>query len=124
MIRTVLLLATLSLSASAAVAAGTSAPLKVGAVTWHTARYAGKKITLRGYLLRREAGYLIFSDEAGGSLSAHDLPVTGTGLDSVEPRRAYTLSGRLVKGGLAAVNGNPYHLELSAPPVPTPAKGG
>lgn len=89
---------------------------RVGHVTWHPTRYAGKVVEMKGYLLRREKGYLIFSDEPGGRISSHDLPVSGRGIDSIKGRHEYLITGRFVKGGLHASNHNPYHLELTAPP--------
>lgn len=89
---------------------------RVGTVTWHPTRYAGKTVKMRGYLLRREVGYVFFSDEPGGKVSAHDLPVTGAGIDTIKDRRKYILVGRFVKGGLKAANRYPYHLALTAPP--------
>jgi hypothetical protein len=91
---------------------------RVGTVTWHPTRYAGKVVEMRGYLLRREKGYVLFSDEPGGKVSAHDLPVIGAGIDTIKARRKYLLTGRFVKGGLKAFNHNPYHLELTALPKP------
>lgn len=97
---------------------------RVGAVTWHAARYAGKVVTVRGYLLARKTGYILFSDEPDGGISAHDLPVIGAGIGSVKAKTEYRLTGRFVKGGLKASNGNPYHLELSAAPESATGSGG
>jgi len=109
------LLAPLALAASPALAL----PIhSVGHVTWHPKRYAGQMVEMRGYLLRREKGYVLFSDEPGGSVSAHDLPVTGTGALDMKARQKYLLTGRFVKGGLKAANHNPYHLALTVPPAP------
>jgi len=91
---------------------------KVGAVTWNARKYASQQVTVRGYVLAIEAGYVLFSDEPTGAISAHDLPVTGPGVDQMALRGKYTLQGRFVAGGLSASNGNPYHLELTAPPQP------
>ena len=84
----------------------------VGAVTWHATRYAGKVVEMKGYLLRRHKGYVLFSDEPSGGVSSHDLPVTGAGIDTIKPRWEYLITGRFVKGGLKAANHTPYHLEL------------
>lgn len=89
---------------------------RVGKVTWHPLGYVGKVIALRGYLLQRDDGYILFSDEPGGKVSAHDLPVTGPGIETLTDHQPYLLYGRFVKGGLAAANGSPYHLELTEPP--------
>ncbi len=90
----------------------------VGNVTWHPASYAGKTVAMKGYLLRRETGYVIFSDEPRGKLSAHDLPVTGPDIAGLKADQKYLLTGRFVKGGLAAMNHNPYHLVLTEAPKP------
>jgi len=90
---------------------------KVGAVTWHASRYAGRKVDIAGYVLVKKTGYVLFSDEPGGKVSAHDLPVTGTGIAALSLDKKYRLRGAFVRGGLKASNGNPYHLELTAPPV-------
>lgn len=105
-----------ALSATGAVAHETVH--SVGAVTWHAARYAGKTVTMKGYVLRRHKGYVLFSDEPGGTVSAHDLPVSGKGATAMRDRVEYRLTGRFVKGGLTAANGNPYHLVLTAAPAP------
>ena len=108
-------LAALCLAGPVSAEAGTIR--KVGAVTWHPARYAGQDVVLVGYLLLRENGYVFFSDEPTGKLSAHDLPVTGSGLDAIRPDRRYILHGTFVYGGLTALNGYDYHLNLTADPV-------
>lgn len=88
----------------------------VGAVTWHAAQYRGKLVRMRGYLLRRHNGYILFSDEPRGAVSAHDLPVVGPGVETMRPGLHYLLTGRFVKGGLNASNHNPYQLVLTAQP--------
>lgn len=89
---------------------------KVGAVTWNAGKYASQLVTVRGYVLALGVGYVLFSDEPTGAISAHDLPVSGPGVDQMVLKGKYTLQGRFVAGGLTASNGNPYHLELTAPP--------
>lgn len=91
---------------------------KVGRVTWHPTGYVGKLLAMKGYLLKVEDGYVLFSDEAGGDISAHDLPVNGVGFDTMKPNTLYLLHGKFLKGGLIASNGNPYHLELTEAPQP------
>ncbi|MBI1170263.1 hypothetical protein GC209_02585 [bacterium] len=91
---------------------------KVGKLTWHPAGYVGKVLAMKGYVLQAGDGYVLFSDEPGGAISAHDLPVQGTGFDQMKPGTLYLLHGTFVKGGLKASNGNPYHLDLTAPPEP------
>ncbi|MDE3078652.1 MAG: hypothetical protein KGI94_01305 [Paracoccaceae bacterium] len=88
----------------------------VGAVTWHPKQYVGKVVAMRGYLLRHDKGYILFSDEPRGAVSQHDLPVEGPGFESIKPMHRYLIEGKFVKGGLKASNGSPYHLVLTAPP--------
>lgn len=94
-------------------------PLAVGAVTRHAIQYVGLSVLIRGYLLKSESGYVIFSDETTGAVSRYDLPITGTGIQSMQPNQAYLVRGTFRSGGLTASNGNTYHLELSAPPILT-----
>jgi hypothetical protein len=89
---------------------------KVGAVTRHAAGFVGQHIVLSGYLLAREPGYILFSDEPRGRISRYDLPVTGAGTEKMRRMRRYLIEGAFLDHGLAARNGNPDHLELSAPP--------
>jgi len=88
----------------------------IGHVTWHPAGYVNHVVSMKGYLLKVEKGYVILSDEAGGDISVHDLPVTGPGWDSFLPGKLYLIHGRFVKGGLAASNHDPYHLVLTEAP--------
>ncbi len=91
----------------------------VGEVTRHVQSFVGQTVLLRGYLLKKESGYVIFSDEATGSMSNFDLPVTGQGIDLIQPNQAYLVQGVFLGQGLTASNGNPYHLELSSLPTLT-----
>ena len=117
---TSMFLATALVVAAAATASAAGAPHRIGSVTWHPKRYAGKVLDLVGYPLVRHDGYVLFSDEAHGAVSAHDLPVVGTDLGKMELHRRYRIQGKFVHGGLVAGNGNPYHLQLTAPPKPAP----
>ncbi len=104
----------------AAAASGADAAMtihKVGKVTWHPARYVGHAIRLKGYVLVKKTGYVLFSDEATGKVSMHDLPVIGAGVEGMQRGGKYLLEGKFVHGGFKASNGSPYHLELTAPPV-------
>jgi hypothetical protein len=114
----VLLLCVGGFSAPAIASATTVPPTvhKVGAVTWNAKKYLSKLISVRGYVLALGDGYLLFSDEATGAISSHDLPVTGAGIETMVLKGKYTLVGNFVAGGLKASNGNPNHLELTAPP--------
>ncbi len=95
-----------------------SAPIvhKVGAVTRHAAKFIGQQVTMRGYLLARRKGYILFSDEPGGRIGRYDLPVSGAGIDGIVPHKRYLIEGTFLDHGLTASNGNPDHLELTAPP--------
>ena len=103
---------------------------KVGEITWHPAEFVDRDVVVIGYLLRREKDYAIFSDEPRGKVTAHDLPVSGPGLDQIQPTQKYVIEGKFLDHGLAAVNGSRYHLELSGPPedvktvLPPPRPGG
>ncbi len=94
-----------------------SAPLKVGAVTWHTKNFVNKEVKIVGFVLKKEKGYIIFSDEATGLITKGDLPVTGAGVDTMVLKHKYILQGKFLYGGLKASNGNLYHLELSGLPT-------
>lgn len=96
--------------------AGDPAPLKVGAVTRHADGFVGQHVRLIGYLLAREPGYILVSDEARGRITRYDLPVTGAGIDGMLPLKKYVIEGEFLDHGLTASNGNAYHLELSAAP--------
>lgn len=109
-----------SAASSAASSTGTLAPsplYTIGQVTRHAANFIGQTLRLAGYLLGRESGYAIFSDEPGGAIGRYDLPVTGPGLDNLVSGQKYELTGRFLDQGLAASNGNPDHLELLSPPL-------
>jgi hypothetical protein len=97
-------------------AAAASVTHKVGEITWHPAEFVDRAVVVTGYLLRREKDYVIFSDEPRGKVTGHDLPVSGPGLDQIQPMRKYVITGKFLDHGLAAVNGSRYHLELTAPP--------
>ncbi len=88
----------------------------VGEVTRNMGQFVGQSVLLRGYLLKKESGYVIFSDEPTGPISSYDLPVTGQGIDLMQPDQAYLIEGTLFDHGLVASNGSAYHLELLASP--------
>ena len=108
----------MAFSAQAGMAASTIH--SVGSVTRHANHYIGQHLVLRGYLLAQRPGYILFSDEPGGSISRFDLPVTGTGAGAMLPRQRYLIEGDFLDHGLAANNGNSDHFELSSPPRPAP----
>ncbi len=100
--------------------ASTSTPHTVGEVTRHPGPFIGTSVRIRGYLLKKENGYVIISDEPMGSISRFDLPVTGSGIDAVRSNQSYEFDGIFLNQGLTASNGSNYHLELSSPPTPVP----
>jgi hypothetical protein len=106
--------------AAFAVHPAASAPVihTVGAVTRHAASFVGQDVVLSGYLLARQDGYVLFSDEPNGRIGRYDLPVTGDGIDQIAPGKRYVLEGTFLDHGLTASNGNPDHLELVRPPQP------
>jgi hypothetical protein len=111
-------LAAAALVVAAAVLPAASAPVvhKVGAVTRHAAKFVGQDVVMRGYLLARADGYILFSDEPGGRIGRYDLPVTGDGIDRIAPGQRTVIEGTFLDHGLTASNGNPDHLELTKPP--------
>ncbi len=92
-------------------------PLRIGNITWHPKNFIDKEVFLVGYVLKKEKDYDIFSDEAGGAITSHDLPVSGTGVDQLVLKQKYTITGIFRYKGLSASNGSAYHLELSATPT-------
>lgn len=113
-------LAAATLILTGVAAAGAPLVHSVGSVTRHAQQYVDRQVTLRGYLLAREADYVLFSDEPGGKISRYDLPVVGPGVDQMLPKQRYVLEGLLLDHGLTATNGSPVHLEISTPPVAIP----
>jgi len=90
---------------------------KVGEITRHAVGFIGTQVRMEGYLLKKESGYILFSDEPTGAVSKYDLPVTGTGYDTMLPNKKYSIEGMFLDHGLTAQNGNPDHLELDAVPT-------
>lgn len=88
----------------------------IGSITHQASNFLNQTVKVQGYLLKKENGYAIFSDEPSGAISQYDLPVVGTGVDTVVPNKKYILEGRFVAGGLQSSNGNLNHLELTSPP--------
>jgi hypothetical protein len=91
----------------------------IGYVTrHHAAELVNTIIKMSGYMLKREKGYIIISDEKVDIPNPHDLPVTGNGVDLVKSLKKYTFTGKLVYQQLNASNQDPYSLQLITPPVP------
>jgi hypothetical protein len=110
--------ATVCLAAPLAGSANAAAPAihSVGSVTRHAAKYVNQEVILRGYLIGRETGYILFSDEPRGHITRFDLPVMGGGIETLQPMQRYIIEGTFLDHGLTANNANPDHLELTAPP--------
>jgi hypothetical protein len=94
-------------------------PDRVGAITRHPDGFINKHIFIQGYILKKENGYVIFSDEPTGAISKTDLPVTGAGIESMVLNQKYILEGTFTDLGLSASNGSVYHLDLSVLPQKT-----
>ena len=100
------------------VATPVTTPLSsVGQITRHSANFINQQIRIQGYVLKKENGYIIFSDEANGTIGQYDLPVTGLGVDSMQSKQKYELQGLFLDHGLTASNHNQNHLELSSLPT-------
>lgn len=115
--RTLLLAAGFATALILHAAASTLPVHRVGAVTRHASKFIGQTIALKGYVLAWKTGYVLFSDEPDGSISRYDLPVVGDGAEQMKAGKRYIIEGVFLDHGLAASNGNPDHLELSAPPT-------
>ncbi len=83
----------------------------VGELTWRAKQYLNQSVRVRGYLLKKEVGYNIFSDEKSGSMTAHDLSVTGAGISTMQLEHAYTLGGVFVVN--SSLNSTLYALKIS-----------
>lgn len=92
----------------------------IGSVTRHAGDFLNQTVRVQGYVLKKESGYVIFSDEASGSITSYDLPVAGSGTESLQFNQKYALIGKFVHGGLQSSNQNPYHLDLSNQPELVP----
>lgn len=110
------LTAAVVLLALAQPAPAATAPRSVGSVTRHAHKYIGQRLVLRGYLLAKRPGYVLFSDEPRGRIGRYDLPVMGPGIELMHPRTHYVIEGTFLGSGLKASNGNPDHFLLSKPP--------
>jgi outer membrane protein assembly factor BamB len=88
----------------------------VGAMSRHPTSFQNLVVKIKGYLLKKDAGSLIISDEPDGAIGRYDLPVVASGLDAVVAGKPFLFTGRIVEGGLEASNGNPFHFELIQPP--------
>ncbi len=105
-------------AATSTTPAESSTPYTVGTVTRNPAPYVGTSLTIQGYLLQKDTGYDIFSDEPTGPVGPYDLPVTGPLLDSLRSGVLYTLNGTFLDQGLIASNGNPDHFEVTSVTTP------
>lgn len=86
---------------------------RVGQITRHAKNFLGQHLRLEGYLLQKEVGYVIFSDEAKGPVGFYDLPVVGVQTATIQPGTKYILEGVFSQSRLLTINHNPYSLKLS-----------
>ncbi len=103
---------------NAATSTSVIAPTTIGTVTRHASQYVGKHMSVRGFVLKKETGYVILSDEAAGSISKYDLPVSGIGEETMQTGAEYRIEGIFLDTGLVASNGNPDHVLLDKAPIP------
>ena len=89
----------------------------VGQVTRHAGQFVYQHVRIQGYLLQKNNGYIIFSDEPTGVIGRYDLPVVGAGTDTMQSGKKYELQGTFLGQGLVSSNHNPDHLELDRLPV-------
>lgn len=101
------------------VSENTSPAMRIGQVSRHALDFTGKAVKLTGYVISVQKDYLIFSDEANGAIGYYDLPVTGAGIEALKAGQKYVIEGNFVKSTEKFVNGYPYVLQLTAPPVPS-----
>lgn len=94
--------------------------LTVGAVSRHASTYLNQEVKIQGYVLSKQQGYVIFSDEPTGAIGYYDLPVAGLGVGDMLSGTKYLLDGTLVPSTLGAINKNPYELQLLSLPQPAP----
>jgi hypothetical protein len=95
---------------------GTLPPLPlhtVGQISRHASNFLNQEVRMQGYMLKKEPGYILFSDEPDGSIGRFDLPIMGAGIEAMKPGLKYELRGTFLGSGLKASNGNPDHLKLS-----------
>ncbi len=90
---------------------------RVGDVSRHPLQFVGKSVTVNGYSLKSEGDYVIISDEATGIPGYYDMPVFGTGISVVMPKKLYAFTGMFVGDTQKTGKRSPYHLELSQPPT-------
>lgn len=91
-------------------------PQTVGSVTHHASEFLGMNVTLKGYVLEKQSGYVILSDEPSGSLSSYDLPVFGNGIDQMQQGVAYVVQGTFATSTTPTRNGSTFRLQLTQPP--------
>lgn len=89
----------------------------VGEITRHTGQFVGQTVLIKGYLIKKEPGYIIFSDEPTGLISSYDLPITGQNIDLLQSNHLYSVEGTFLDHGLVSSNGNKFHLELTTAPI-------
>lgn len=105
----------LDIIAISTTAAPTLNPVTVGNVSRHAQNYLGQTVIIAGYVLSQQNGYVIISDEPGGTVGFYDLPVMGPGVAGLQLKQKYVFQGILRGTGLTSTNRNPDHLELAEP---------
>lgn len=108
-----------SIATVGAPSAQATKPSSVGAVSWHGARYVGATVAIRGYVIAQRGDHVFISDEAGGRLSPHDLPVFGPDVRALVLHQKYLFAGRVERGPEAG-NGLRFRLQETAPAAPMP----
>ncbi len=86
----------------------------VGEITWHAKGYLGTDVRIRGYLLGKEGGDGILSDEKTGSITPHDLLVTGPGVANMQLGQKFILEGLLIANTRLSIGRTLYILEVSS----------
>jgi len=115
-VRRLAVIVTLGVACGTLSAAADSIARKVGEITWHPKNFVGRNVTVVGYVLAMEKDFVYFSDERTGKITAHDLAVTGLGIERLRPAVKYVLEGNFLDTGLKPRNGSAYHLELTGAP--------
>lgn len=85
----------------------------VGEITRHAGNYLNKDVRIEGYLLKKGRGYNIFSDEMAGSVTRHDLSITGAEITRMRVKQKYILEGTFVADTSSNTSRTLYALHVS-----------
>lgn len=85
----------------------------VGEITWHAGNYLNKNVRVQGYLLKKGVDYTIISDEMTGSVTRHDLSVTGAEIGRMRFKQKYILEGMFVANTSSSTSHTLYALNVS-----------